>query len=163
MDLAPEVRGWGRIRSNGPAPEHRRVSPMLTSDASAVINSAAWHPAFTVTAEPFEHRHEGTILVHFSVDARNSDREHAPRYRAAVPGGARSAWPVYVGDLDDPGDLVARVVDAQIATMAHELREFARLPGAWNAPVHPHVREGIDRWARLHGTDPGADYLFGTA
>jgi hypothetical protein len=136
---------------------------MDVSDAIAIVATAAWHPSFAVEAVDHSHRFEGTMLVKFIVAARDSNREHAPNYRAKVPGGARSTWAIHVGDLSDPGDLISRVVDAQVATMAHELREFARLAGSWEGPVHPHVRSGIERWARLHGTDPADDYLFGTA
>jgi hypothetical protein len=137
---------------------------MMVPEATALVNAMAFLPGWTVVAEDATRRYQDAIRITFTIAARNSDEEHAPRYRATVPGGARSSFVITVADLD-VGGLVAAVVDAAVVAFEHEAREFSRVQvgPAWWAPVHPHIPEGIARWASLHGTDPARDFTFGLA
>jgi hypothetical protein len=121
----------------------------------------AFAPGWTVTAEDATNRFEETICVRFVIAVPNTDREHAPEYKVPVAGGARSAWPIYVGDITDPAELIGRVLDAAVENVTHELRETARLAPTWWAPFHPHRADGIRRWSERTGRHPSADYLFG--
>jgi hypothetical protein len=134
---------------------------MDVPEAIALVEGMAFHPDVTLSAVDLTDRYQDTIDVHMSLRAKNSNRDKAPDYIDDVPGGARSAWAVYVSDITDPAPLVYRVVLAAVEAFTHEIREFARLAGTWQAPLHPHRRAGILAWASYAGTDPAADYVFG--
>jgi len=121
-------------------------------------------PNWEVIAEDHTDRFGDAICVKFNItDARRSEREFAPGYTEVVPNGARARFPIYVGDIHEPTELLGRVLDAALDNFAHEAREFLRLqPTGW-APFHPHRDDGIRRWAERTGRDPMRDYLFGIA
>lgn len=87
--------------------------------------------------------------------------QNPPDYPVRAKNPVASRHVIRVGDIDTREDLLTRVVDVLIACSSHEIREFTRLRPHYDAPVHPHRGEGIERWATAHGTDPALDYTFG--
>lgn len=140
---------------------------MHVDTALTIINeSLVYPPGYTVTATDHTSRFEDTVCVHVSIDAKRSERELAPEgYPEDVPGGARSSFPIAVGDIED-GDgalaaLTYRVITALVTATTHEIREFVRVKPTYWAPFHPHRLDGIKRWSKAQHTDPSADFLFG--
>lgn len=136
---------------------------MFTETAVTLVNeSLVFPPGWDVKAEDHTHRFQGTINVKVTLtEAKKSEREEAPEYNVPIPGGARSSFPLYVGDVDDIEGLVFRVIEALEEAYVHEIREFVRVAPTYWAPFHPHRGDGIQLWAKYRGTDPKRDYLFG--
>lgn len=138
---------------------------MRVDTALQIVNDdLVIYPGWDIRAEDHTRRFEDTICIHFNItDARMSERENAPRYEQVVKGGARSTFPIYVGDINTPDELVGRIIDAQIENFTHEVREFTRFKSTGHAPFHPHQHTSIVRWSERTGRDARLDYLFGLA
>jgi hypothetical protein len=143
-----------------------RVDTALT----IVNNELLFYPGWQVSATDHSHRFEDTICLHFNLtDAPRTERElvradaanNVDAYPEHVPGGAKSAWPLYVGDCDNVDTLVYRVIKAAEANFSHELREAARLRTTTWAPFHPHKYAGMQRWAAAEHQTVTSDFLFG--
>lgn len=138
---------------------------MRVDTALSLINNELAYPVgWEIFAEDHRKRFEESVCIHVNItDARKSEREEAPEYKAIVPGGARAKFVVPVGDVESIEDLVFRVILAILEDFTHEVREFVRVKSTNWAPFHPHKIDGIKRWSAAHGTDPFRDYLFGIA
>lgn len=111
-------------------------------------------------AQGHDRTDDGIVL---SVIFRPMLSQYPPDYAVRARNPVASRHVVRVGDIDTREDLLTRVVDVLVACSAHEIREFTRLRPDYEAPVHPHKGEGIERWATAHDTDPTLDYTFGVA
>lgn len=138
---------------------------MEVETALTLVNeSLIFLPNWEVVAEDHSDRFGEAVCVKFNItDARRSEREFAPDYCEFVSTGARAKFPIFVGNIYEPAELLGRVLDAALDNFAHEAREVLRLkPTNW-APFHPHRDNGIHKWAERTGRDPMRDYLFGIA
>lgn len=138
---------------------------MRVDTALSLINDGLTLPVgWEIFAEDHRKRFEESVCLNVNItDARKSEREEAPEYKALTNGGARAKFVVPVGDVEGIEDLVFRVILAIVEDFTHEVREFVRVKSTSWAPFHPHKIDGIKRWADAHGTDPFRDYLFGIA
>lgn len=136
---------------------------MDVSDALDLLNGGIiWPPGVAVTAVDHRHRYEDAVLVRVTlVDARDSAERFAPDYPETVPGGAYADFPILLGALDGPADLVGAVLDILAGVRSHEDREFTRLADTLDAPFHPHTRAGIAAWSERTGIDPRVDLTYG--
>ena len=137
---------------------------MQTSEAVDYLNSLTWHPGWKVVAEDATDRFQSTIRVRFTLtDARRSEREFYPRFYVRIPGGAKSAFLVPVGDVTSHAQLLHRVTMAAVENFTHEWREFAREAVTGHAPIHPHTIDGMTAWSEVNGTPVASDLTFGLA
>lgn len=137
---------------------------MDTATAVTLINEQLVFPiGWEVVAKDHSSRFGETIVVDFKLtDARQSERAEAPEgYPNVIKGGARSGWPIYVGDVENIEDLTYKVIGAMLRNASHEIREFVRVKPTYWAPFHPHRGDGIKRWSQHNGTPESDDYLFG--
>lgn len=132
---------------------------MEAQSAVALLNNLVLKPGWSVVAEDYCRRHEGCVKVDVTYPAYRSERELAPDYFELVPDGAKAAFVVAVGDINDDCELYRRLLHILVLEIEmHEWREFLRVrPTMW-APFHPHRLDGQNRW----GT-PEKDRIWGVA
>lgn len=143
---------------------------MELSTAVTLINDAAFLPGWQIVAEDHTRRFGGTIKLSTVLDTVDTNRENVardddgrPYFVHNIDGGARAAFEVYVGDVQDREQLALKVVDKLTEVFRHEAREALRWGDTLDASLHPHRPEGMSAHERLTGTPLINDYSYGTA
>ncbi len=139
---------------------------MEIKSAIRLINDLGYKPGWTIEAESYEQRFEGTVMVKFTFPAYESERHFADATDGAYnpePIESYAKFPIMVGDITDQTELYGRVLDAIRRLEMHEAREFLRVRPTWWAPFHPHRVDGMKRWAERTGEPLGEDFRYGLA
>lgn len=136
---------------------------MEVKSAVRLINELVYRPGWTIEAEDYTKRFEGSVMVKFTFPAYHTERDLAEQ---GYPSYTDESWakvPIMVGDCPDDAELYGRVLDCIRKIELHEAREFLRVKPTYWAPFHPHRVDGMRRWAKRSGEDIGEDYRYGVA
>ena len=120
---------------------------MTPDEATAVINNMTEYPRRRLTADVSGPSH----ITITSTIMDGADSSDPPSY--LTPLRPMHSERFDVREWHDDAEVVHAVVETELAQMAHELREFHRLPyaGGWVAPCHPHTAKGTRAWSRVSG------------
>lgn len=136
---------------------------MEISSAVALVNQLVYRPGWTIEAEDYSNRFEGSIMVKFTFPAFHTEREHAAK---GYPSHTDSSWakfPVIVSDCTTDDELYFKILQEIGRLEMHEAREFLRVQPTMWAPFHPHRVDGMKRWSAKNGTPVGDDFRYGVA
>jgi hypothetical protein len=136
---------------------------MRVDTAVELVNDLVFRPGWTITAEDYSHRHEGTICVSFVYETRNFVREEAPDYKTVVTAPNTIRYQIVVGDMSTPEELYFALLKRIERINSHEDREALRDRRTKWAPFYPHKIDGQKRWAALNGSNVEDDLVFGVA
>ncbi|MEU5930011.1 hypothetical protein AB0L49_36300 [Streptomyces antimycoticus] len=128
---------------------------METKSAVELIHQLDYKPGWSITAEDYTRRFEGTVMVMFVFPAFHSDRHLAPEGYPSHTDASYAKFTIMVSDCDDI-TLYRRVLEKIIEIETHEAREFLRVRPTYWAPFHPHRTDGMKRWG-----DVAKDYTYG--
>lgn len=135
---------------------------MNTDVAIELINTQlVYKPGWTLKAEDYTWRMQGTVLLHISFSAPSSDRDDAREGYRKVLEPLHNAFPLVVQDCETEDDILFRLLQIIIGLETHEAREFLRRKPTYDAPFHPHRKADMDRWAHYAGTPVSDDLNFG--
>jgi hypothetical protein len=122
-----------------------------------LVNSLIYKPGWRISATDHTNRFEGAIKVRIDYPAENTNRDKAIEgYTEHIDTYAQ--FPMYVVDCDRLG-VLRRVLQGIMRIEEHESREYFRTQPEYDAPFHPHKREGSLAW----GVEPADDLHFGIA